>query len=121
EAVARRPLAGARQIQPASLTGPRKWDTFQSQETGARLRTRSRTVRQFRYRSTSSGNGAGGIVSSVGLLYVGAVLFINGLMLLGIVPERAAAAMNLFVGGMQIVFPTIIIAQAEGDPATILG
>lgn len=60
-------------------------------------------------------------MSSVGLLYVGAVLFINGLMLLGIVPERAAAAMNLFVGGMQIVFPTIIIAQAEGDPATILG
>ena len=60
-------------------------------------------------------------MSSVGLLYVGAVLFINGLMLLEVVPAKAAAAMNLFVGGMQVVFPTIIIAQADGDPATILG
>lgn len=60
-------------------------------------------------------------MSSVGLLYVGAVLFINGLMLLDVVPARAAAAMNLFVGGMQVVFPTIIIAQANGDPSVILG
>ncbi|WP_344383007.1 AmiS/UreI family transporter, partial [Georgenia ruanii] len=29
-------------------------------------------------------------MSSVGLLYVGAVLFINGLMLLDVVPARAA-------------------------------
>lgn len=60
-------------------------------------------------------------MSSVGLLYVGAVLFINGLMLLDVVPARAAAAMNLFVGGMQVVFPTIIIAQADGDASVILG
>lgn len=60
-------------------------------------------------------------MSSVGLLYVGAVLFINGLMLIDIVPAKAAAAMNLFVGGMQVIFPTIIIAQSGGDPATILG
>ena len=60
-------------------------------------------------------------MGSVGLLYVGAVLFLNGLMLIGVVPERAAAAMNLFVGGMQVVFPTIIIAQSGGDPATVLG
>lgn len=60
-------------------------------------------------------------MSSVGLLYVGAVLFINGLMLIDVVPAKSAAAMNLFVGGMQVIFPTIIIVQSGGDPATILG
>lgn len=60
-------------------------------------------------------------VASVGLLYVGAVLFINGLMLLGKIPGKSAAIMNLFVGLMQIVFPTIILIQANGDPAQILG
>lgn len=60
-------------------------------------------------------------MGSVGLLYVGAVLVINGLMLLGVIPGKAAAAMNLFVGAMQVVFPTIIIIQSDGDPAAILG
>lgn len=60
-------------------------------------------------------------MSSVGLLYVGAVLFINGLMLLDLIPGKAAAAMNLFVGGMQVIFPTLIILQSGGDQATILG
>ncbi|CAG7599525.1 AmiS/UreI family transporter [Leucobacter soli] len=60
-------------------------------------------------------------MGSVGLLYVGAVLFINGLMLIDVVPGRSAAAMNLFVGGMQVIFPTIIIMQSGGDPAVVLG
>lgn len=60
-------------------------------------------------------------MSAVGLLYVGAVLIINGLMLLDLVPGRSAAAMNLFVGGMQVVFPTIILVQSGGDPAVVLG
>lgn len=60
-------------------------------------------------------------MSSVGLLYVGAVLFINGLMLLDLIPGKAAAAMNLFVGGMQVIFPTLIILQSGGDQGTILG
>lgn len=59
-------------------------------------------------------------MGSVGLLYVGAVLFINGLMLLGLVPGKAAAPMNFFVGIMQVVFPTILLVQAQGDPAAIL-
>lgn len=59
-------------------------------------------------------------MGSVGLLYVGAVLFINGLMLLGLVPGKAAAPMNFFVGIMQVVFPTILLIQAQGDPAAIL-
>lgn len=60
-------------------------------------------------------------MGNVGLLYVGAVLFINGLMLLGLIPGKAAAVMNFFVGAMQVVFPTIIIIQANGDPVAIFG
>jgi putative amide transporter protein len=59
-------------------------------------------------------------VAIVGLLYVGAVLFINGVMLLGKINPRAAGVFNLFVGGMQVIFPTIIIATAGGDEAVIL-
>jgi hypothetical protein len=60
-------------------------------------------------------------VGSVGLLYVGAVLFINGAMLLGWVEARSAAPMNLFVGLLQVVTPTILIIQSGGDADTILG
>lgn len=60
-------------------------------------------------------------MSSVGLLYVGAVLFINGLMLIGVVPGKSAAILNFFVGIMQVVFPTIILIQANNDLATIFG
>jgi hypothetical protein len=60
-------------------------------------------------------------MGSVGLLYVGAVLFINGLMLLGKVSGKSAAAMNLFVGGMQVIFPTVTIILSGGDGGVILG
>ncbi len=60
-------------------------------------------------------------MGSVGLLYVGAVLFINGAMLLGWVEARSAAPMNLFVGLLQVVTPTILIIQSGGDADTILG
>lgn len=60
-------------------------------------------------------------MASVGLLYVGAVLFINGLMLIGVIPGKSAAILNFFVGGMQVVFPTIIIAQSGNDPSIIFG
>ena len=60
-------------------------------------------------------------MASVGLLYVGAVLFINGLMLLGKIPGKSAAVLNFFVGTMQVVFPTMIIMQANNDPAVIFG
>ena len=42
-------------------------------------------------------------MGSVGLLYVGAVLAVNGLMLMGRVDPRAAAPLNLFVGVLQVV------------------
>jgi putative amide transporter protein len=60
-------------------------------------------------------------MANVGLLYVGAVLLINGLMLLGRVPARSAAALNLFVGALQCVTPTVLIIQAGGDADAILG
>lgn len=60
-------------------------------------------------------------MGSVGLLYVGAVLFINGAMLLGWVESRSAAPMNIFVGILQVVTPTVLILQSGGDPDVILG
>src|SRR5690606_21958489 len=56
----------------------------------------------------------------IGLLYVGAVLFINGLMLLGKVEGRAAALLNLFVGALQVVTPTVLILTAAGNPQQLL-
>ena len=60
-------------------------------------------------------------MASVGLLYVGAVLFVNGMMLLGWVDGRAAGPMNLFVGILQVVTPTYLIFTADGDADVILG
>jgi hypothetical protein len=58
---------------------------------------------------------------AVGLLYVGAVLFVNGLMLIGVVPGKSAAILNFFVGAMMVVFPTIILIQAQGEPGVVFG
>lgn len=60
-------------------------------------------------------------MGSVGLLYVGAVLFINGAMLLGWVKGTSAAPMNLFVGLLQVVTPTYLIFTANGNVDQILG
>lgn len=60
-------------------------------------------------------------MGSVGLLYVGAVLFLNGVMLLGWVDGRSAAPLNIFVGILQVITPTYLIFTAEGDVNTILG
>jgi hypothetical protein len=56
----------------------------------------------------------------VGLLYVGAVLFINGLLLLGFVEAKSAAPINLFVGALQVVTPTYLIFTANNDPMVVL-
>ena len=56
----------------------------------------------------------------VGLLYVGAVLFINGLLLLGAVEAKSAAPINLFVGALQVVTPTYLIFTANNDPMVVL-
>jgi putative amide transporter protein len=59
-------------------------------------------------------------VGNVGLLYVGAVLFLNGVMLLGKVNAKAAAVFNLFVGVLQVVTPTYLIFTSGGNPNVIL-
>jgi len=55
-------------------------------------------------------------MGSVGLLYVGAVLFVNGIMLLGWAEGKSVAPMNLFVGALQVITPTYLIFTAHGTP-----
>jgi hypothetical protein len=52
-------------------------------------------------------------MSSVGLLFVGAVLFINGLLFLGKVDAKSAGVFNLFVGVLQSAIPFYLIATAK--------
>ncbi|MGW0818977.1 AmiS/UreI family transporter [Streptomyces viridiviolaceus] len=59
-------------------------------------------------------------MASVGLLFVGAVLFLNGLLLLKKVDPRSAAVFNLFVGALQVLTPTYLIFAADNDPKKIL-
>ncbi|MGH3986958.1 MAG: AmiS/UreI family transporter [Actinomycetes bacterium] len=59
-------------------------------------------------------------MGNVGLLYVGAILFLNGCMLLGWVEAKSAAPLNLFVGALQVITPTYLIFTANGDENTIL-
>ncbi|MFK4148863.1 AmiS/UreI family transporter [Streptomyces sp. NPDC004065] len=59
-------------------------------------------------------------MANVGLLFVGAVLFMNGLMLLGKVDSRSAAIFNLFVGGLQVFTPIYLIIAAGDDSRAIM-
>lgn len=56
---------------------------------------------------------------NAGLLYVGAILFINGLALMGIVRGSGATPLNWFVGLLQVVTPTYLIMTAAGDTQQI--
>lgn len=60
-------------------------------------------------------------MGNVGLLYVGAILFLNGIMLLGWIDGKSAGPLNLFVGILQVVTPTYLIFTAGGDENVILG
>ncbi|WP_432172736.1 AmiS/UreI family transporter [Streptomyces sp. Tue6028] len=59
-------------------------------------------------------------MGNVGLLFVGAVLFMNGLLLLGKVDARSGAVFNLFVGALQVLTPTYLIFTANNDNMKIL-
>ncbi|MEU1617255.1 AmiS/UreI family transporter [Streptomyces sp. NPDC005722] len=59
-------------------------------------------------------------MANVGLLFVGAVLFMNGLLLLQKVDPKSAAVFNLFVGALQVLTPTYLIFTANGDQDKIL-
>ncbi|MHB1406769.1 MAG: AmiS/UreI family transporter [Desulfitobacteriaceae bacterium] len=54
-------------------------------------------------------------MSNVGLLYVGAVLFLNSILLLGRADGKSAGVFNLFVGLMQTIGPLYLIFTAHGD------
>jgi hypothetical protein len=54
-------------------------------------------------------------MSAVGLLYVGAVLFLNSILLLGRVEGKSAGVFNLFVGLLQVIAPLYLIITAHGD------
>jgi putative amide transporter protein len=51
-------------------------------------------------------------MADVGLLFVGAVLFVNGLLLLGRIDGKGAGTFNLFVGALQTAIPFYLIATA---------
>ncbi|MGW1541598.1 AmiS/UreI family transporter [Streptomyces sp. NPDC002309] len=59
-------------------------------------------------------------MANVGLLFVGAVLFMNGLLLLGKVDAKSAGVFNLFVGALQVLTPTYLIFTANGAQDEIL-
>lgn len=59
-------------------------------------------------------------MAAVGLLYVGAVLFLNGVMLLGKVNPQATGVFNLFVGALQVITPTYLIFTSGGNTDIIL-
>jgi putative amide transporter protein len=59
-------------------------------------------------------------MAAIGLIYCGAVLFVNGLMLLGHVSTRSAAILNIFVGALQVVTPTVLILQAGQETTALL-
>ena len=51
-------------------------------------------------------------MSDVGLMFVGAVLFVNGLLFLGRIDGKSAAPFNIFVGALQVAIPFYLIATA---------
>lgn len=54
-------------------------------------------------------------MTTLGLLFVGAVLFVNGVWFLGAISAREAGVFNLFVGALQVVLPTLAVVAADGD------
>lgn len=58
-------------------------------------------------------------MQNVGLLFCGAVLFLNGLHLLGRIDGKSAGVFNLFLGGLQVVTPFYVIFTANNDPWVI--
>ena len=50
---------------------------------------------------------------------MGVALFVNGLVSVGLVSGRGAAPINLFVGAAQVLLPTLVLVQSDGDPGII--
>lgn len=54
-------------------------------------------------------------MSSIMLLYVGAVLFLNGLWVLEKIEDKEIAVINIFVGGLGLVIILLITLQGGSD------
>jgi hypothetical protein len=59
-------------------------------------------------------------MADVGLMFVGAVLFVNGLLLLGKIDGKGAGVFNLFVGALQTAVPFYLIATATNTNDILL-
>jgi putative amide transporter protein len=59
-------------------------------------------------------------MADVGLMFVGAVLFVNGLLLLGKIDGKGAGVFNLFVGALQTAIPFYLIATAPNTDDILL-
>jgi hypothetical protein len=53
-------------------------------------------------------------------MFVGAVLFVNGLLLLGKIDGKGAGVFNLFVGALQVAVPFYLIATAPTTDGILL-
>lgn len=58
-------------------------------------------------------------MGDAGLLFSGAALFLNGLMLLGRANAKSVAIFNLFIGGMQVIVPFYLIMVSDQSNWTI--
>lgn len=54
-------------------------------------------------------------MSSIMLLYVGAVLFLNGLWILGKIEDKEISVINVFVGGLGLVIILLITLEGSSD------
>jgi hypothetical protein len=104
-------------------------DAFDSIEDGAPTIEAKVAVDRFSYATAAKLFDVGGASATqslhnldrhVGLLFVGAVLFLNGLLFLGKADAKVVAVFNLFVGVLQTAIPFYLIATAKG-PEEILG
>lgn len=59
-------------------------------------------------------------MGDVGFFYSAAALIINGLVLIGYVSGKSALPLNLFVGSMQVVFPTLVLIQSNGEVEAVI-
>lgn len=59
-------------------------------------------------------------MTSVGLLFVGAALLLNGLVFIGRIEAKDVAVFNVFIGALQIAIPFYVLATAS-TPDEILG
>jgi hypothetical protein len=59
-------------------------------------------------------------ISAIGLMFVGSVLYVNGLWLLGLVEARSAAVFNLLVGALEVVSGVYLTVTADGRDEVFL-